>query len=734
MLLYGVYTKTLKRDELTGETMFLLRPTGRSPVPVSEYGRILCVGFVQQYSENVPLELEGEPVPNESEPDRVLFRVSRCIEHAVSREDAVAFLSGPDFFGIGEKTAGKIVDILGLDFFRDGIYPGDISRLVDSGIALETANAIARTISAFCGMRDLLSILLPAGGTYQDAHTLYRGLGDRAIGFLTAQPYDGIAYGLSYSVCEYFAKRAVISTCDDRRLRALLAECFRLGEAQGNTTLPLADISLLAQRVERRSKMGYRTPLFHLMAAVLANEAEFVLYQSEDGEWFVSRRQMFDKELSIATHIRWLTADGKKKKADASLIEQIERTTGIAYAKEQIDAFDLLESPGVKVLTGGPGTGKTTVLNGLIQYYEAVYPAKAIRLCATTANAARRMRESTGKNATTVHKLLGLNKIGQDSLSPSKRDGIPIGLIIVDEASMLDVELFELLISRILPGSTLLLVGDEAQLESVGPGNILADLLGSECVPSRKLVHVFRQGETSSIFRNGLLVREGDTALSLDKQTALLRVGHSGQIPEVVSQLMERFYKPERPWSVKLLTPVRSGKYQYGSIGLNDMLQNQFNNRGAEVSVTYGQREFRLGDPVQFIRNNYKNGYINGDVGIVTSVLKSGRGSRVTVTLDKHSVDISGHQFEDLDLAYASTVHKAQGGECHTCIIVVPAAPSTMLYRKLVYVAMTRAKQRNIIITEGDALERAILNHGYKQRHTSLMHLFGKGVPAHGTV
>lgn len=727
MIFYGSYVKTVKRDELTGETVFLVRPTEGSAVPVSEYGKVLCIGYVPQYSEHVPLEIEGRFGKPRNEETQPVFHVQRIIEHAVCRDDAIQFLSSAAFYGVGAKTAEKIVDIIGFDFIRDGIKPVDISNLADGGVSSETVRTLEKTITAFGRTRELLSLLVPIGGTYQDAYNLYRGLGDRAMDFLADNPYEGASYGLSYSVCEKLAKQRGLNTFDDVRLKALIGECFRVGEQQGNTALTFPAIKMIASMVERRSGAGYKTPVFHLLAALLSEEAKYVAYKDYSEEWKVSRRAMYDKESNIASIIRWLSVSSAKRPVDASLIEKIEAENGITYAPEQMAAFELLGGPGIKILTGGPGTGKTTVLNGLIQYYGKIHPTKPIRLGAPTANAARKMRESTGRSAYTVHKMLGLNHIGAVSQSAKEQDIVLSGLIIVDEASMLDVEIFNLLLSRIAPGSILLLVGDEEQLESVGPGNILGDLLENQDIPSRRLVKVFRQGETSSILKNGIMVREGALDLITDEQTQIMRVQNNDAMQFVISELMASYYKQDRPWATRLLTPVRSRKYTIGSIQLNKLLQERFNNKNADIGVTYGQKEFRLGDPVQFIKNNYKHGYINGDVGIISSIVKKDGASCVTVALDDHSVDISGHLFEDLDLAYAGTVHKAQGGECDVCIVVLPSAPISMLYKKLIYVAMTRARQKNIIVSEGNALEKAILNHGYRHRETSLGYLMRRG-------
>ena len=725
MLFCGLYDRTLHRDEKTGRTVFTVK-TDDEAVELTEYGNVVCCGTIPVYPERMPLKLEGEFSPSAYGPT---FYVSSCCEHANSREDAIAFLSGKDFPGVGERTAEKIVDIIGTDVFSVTEYEDAEVKLIAGGISAEIAEEVMSALSSCRGINSLLRYVTSHGGNYQNAYAVFTKNGDKAEELLRSDPYRAAEYGFSYSACESLAKEAGVYVYDISRLSALIDECLRLGESAGNTALTFRQICKTAHVIEKRANMGYSTEPFFIGAALIQKEDRFVLFEDED-EFYIVRRGMFDREQSITSHVHWLSDVKKTVKVDNDKVRDIEEKFFIEYAPEQEAAFELLSSPGVKILTGGPGTGKTTVLNGLIAYYREMYPFGTVRLCAPTANAAKRMREATGEPASTVHRLLGLNLHGEIIATSRREQSLPMGLIIIDEASMLDTDLVAAILRCVSQGSILLLVGDEDQLESVGPGNVLADLIAEGRVPVCRLTKVFRQENTSSILENSIRIRRGEPRLLLDGKTELLRMEDGEELSQKAVELMRRCYDPEDPWNCRLLTPVRNPKYPYSTQQLNIALQAIFNSSGEE-GVTYGGYTYKIGDPVLFVRNNYEGGYINGDTGIVTQLYRGVYGACVIVDTGEKELEIAGVNLGDIELAYATTVHKSQGSECGTAILVVPKQPVSLLYRRTVYVAATRAKNRNIILSEGSAVEDAILNVHCRPRNTTLGHLLRR---SYGTI
>ena len=720
MEIYGRYQRTLWRDERTGQTAFTFL-TDNKDVVLTEYGNIVCNGIIPRYAENTPLSLTVEERSDSA--GRHTYIIQSCSERVQTTEDAVDFLSGPLFRGIGPQTARQIVSALGDDVFAAVQDDDAVIKLSKAGVHSDMASQIVRVLKSFREFRELLALFVSCGGTYEDAYTIRQQLESSAMERICAEPYLAAEYGVPYRVCEAIAKKYNTDPYSRGRLRALVLEAVRIGLAGGNTALPLDEFLNYAGLVEKRSDMGYSTPAFFLGAEILSMQDIIKVYQC-GSVWYIANKDLYDREISIRNYIERLCSEHVAPFINEALVKAIESETGILYAEEQRQAFSLFSCPGIKILTGGPGTGKTTTSNGLIRYFEEQHPGAVIRLCSPTANAAKRMRETTGRTACTAHKLLGLGAVVNNKITAFDTAPLNADLIVLDEASMVDTDLLWHLLSRLRPGTTLLLVGDEDQLESVGPGDVLGDLIRSGMVPVCRLKKVYRQAATSSIIGNAIKVREGDTDFVEDKSTEIIRVNTSDELVSTVRDEMKLYYDMKDPWKVKLMTPVKAFKYSYSTVAFNKLFQECYNH-ASTVGLLYGGHMFRVGDPVFFCSNNYASGYINGDTGIIKDIILDEKGRSLCISSDNGTLIISGRDLADVALAYAGTVHKAQGGECDTSIVVVPKRPANMLTRKLIYVAITRAKKKNVIISEGDALETAVGNKKYRRRHTNLSNIFG---------
>ena len=707
MQISGTYQKTLYKNMTTGRIRFSLRSEDTT-LPLSEYGTLLCEGVLSEYPKGTPLTLEGVFL------ETGLLEVNQCTEGSKNEAEVLAFLSGGLFPGIGPKSAKKIYDLLGGDPFQNIFLPDSEEKLAKAGIKEEIASHLATVIKVFRGMDEVLDLIRSFGGTYLDAYLLHCAYGSKASETLKNHPYCATELGTAYAVSERIAKAEGVSYYDAERIHALLAECFHRAEQNGHTAMTLSGLLETARCVEADADCGYETPEYFLCGHLLG--ADFCMYH-KDGVQYVQTAEKNAQERMVATRIRALEAPENRKETEPDKIRKIEEELSVTYAPEQREAFRLLETPGLKILTGGPGTGKTTVLNGLIRYYRAKYPYP-VKLCSPTAAAAERMRETTGYPAETVHRALGL--IGRGQKAKTSRNTLEKGFLIVDEASMLDTEIFSLLLEQTLPGSILLLVGDEEQLESVGPGNVLADLLSDETIPAVRLQTVYRQESTSSILRNSQKIRQGDAELEEDPNTEFFPARTDNELAEMAIKLMEHYYDKAHPFQTKLLCPVRNARYTYGTANLNRKLQERLN-PDAEESLQYGENRFSIGDPVQMTKNNYAGGYINGDLGIVTE-LGTGFGGFLAIKLEGkgEEIRVMGRDLADVSLAYAQTVHKSQGGECDNCIILLPERPRSMLYRKILYVAATRAKKKNLFVIQNHADRIAIENTGHVKRITGL--------------
>lgn len=703
----GTYCATIQKNITTGTGIFSIRPADNT-LPLTEYGTLLCEGELKDYPKGLPVTLTGEL------DDTGLFHVASCTEGSDRPEEVIEFLAGGLFPGIGPKTARRIMDAFEGDVFG-GVKREDAEEILEqAGIREENAMRIISVIREFGGMKEILALIRAYGGTYMDAYLLHKAYGRNAEETVKNHPYAPAAIGTAYEVCEKMARAFGVCYYDTERILALLREAFRLAESEGHTAMTLTQLIEVAGRAEEAAGCGYNTPVYFLCGHLTRDE--FTIFEHH-GEVYVQRTEQAKQENLIATRIRALEDRTHVHTINHDRIARLEKELDVTYSDEQKKAFRLLAHPGLKILTGGPGTGKTTLLHGMIAYYKEVY-AGPVQLCSPTAAAAQRMREATGYPAETVHRALGLLSGGQRAQS---RRHLERGLVIVDEVSMLDTEIFSILLDQVVPGSFLLLVGDEEQLESVGPGNVLSDLLKDAKIPAVRLQKVYRQKLGSSILENGFRIRCGQTDLIFDQDSERYQAGSTEQLTESALTLMKRLYDRHEPYRTRLLTPVRSAKYPYGVTALNRALQAELNPDTGGQELLYGENIFRTGDPVQMMKNNYKSGYINGDIGIIEAVhTDSGGTLEIKLEGKEEHLMITGGDLADVALAYAQTVHKAQGGECETCIIILPEKPRAMVYKKILYVAATRARKKNLYIIQRDALTSAITNTGHRKRITGL--------------
>ena len=393
--------------------------------------------------------------------------------------------------------------------------------------------------------------------------------------------------------------------------------------------------------------------------------------------------------------------------------------TSINLGEEQHDALKMALSSKVMVLTGGPGVGKTTIISGLLR----ILDEKSIecRLCAPTGRAAKRMSEATGREASTIHRLLEFNPF-EGGFSRSRENPLTCDLVVVDESSMVDIELMESLLAAIPDAAALLLVGDVDQLPSVGPGRVLGDVIESGAVPVARLNEVFRQAGGSEILQFAHRVNRGESfnpqIRHPDGDLYFAETREQAQSAELVVRLVEdripqRFaLDPMR--DVQVLSPMHNG--DAGVDRLNQRLQAKLNASGA--GVRRGEQVLRVGDRVMQLRNDYGREVYNGDIGFVRDV--SPRDLSVVVTFDGRDVTYPGDEIDALKLAYAATIHKSQGSEYPAVVVVLHKAHYIMLRRNLLYTAVTRGKELVVLVGESAAVQMAIRNAQGEVRFTKL--------------
>ncbi len=395
-----------------------------------------------------------------------------------------------------------------------------------------------------------------------------------------------------------------------------------------------------------------------------------------------------------------------------SLISYAEKACEKTYGTQQKEAFStVLRSNGVKIVTGGPGTGKTSTILGILLVYMKLHPEHKIRLCAPTGRAAQRMAESTGMEAVTVHRLLDYRPFGSSLICKDAANPIDADLIVVDEMSMMNIELFDLFLEAVKTGTTLILVGDINQLEAVGPGAVLQDLLEAPdtLIPRTMLTEVFRQKGGSPIIENAMRINSGLSDLVACQEFQTIHTKSEEESLKEIRKIMIQLYDPKNPFSSQILCPARKGLT--GIQNLNIYLQELLN--PAKKGFQYGSIKYRLNDKILFTRNNYsilpkesggEMGLYNGDIGVIKEI----NGEGLLVEVRNLHFQITRDLMDDLCLSYGMTIHKSQGSEFETAIVVMPAEPKNMLVRNLLYTAVTRAKKNVIIIDESSAAEVAI--------------------------
>lgn len=711
-----VYDRTFFKDEQTGFSYFSVRTSDEHVVRSDKFDSVLCSGTIQHLPPKTPLTITG--ILSTNAKGNPYYEVVDYKTGSAGRRAAVEFLAGEVFSGVGERNAEEILDVTGDDIFAFCRGEGAFEKLRAAGVRTKIALTVIEKITEIESVKEIIGYLARFGGTYECAMKIFDKYGPESMKVITGNPYALVEAGVPFYICEHAGTEAGIKTHDQRRVKALLAACFQKAVSCGNTKMTLQSIQTIAASIEKNANAGHETSLLYLMAGLIDNKYKI---ENEDGAIGIYHPDWYETEKRIAENVVRLSRGSVRKKVTDEMIQSIEDECGIQYSAEQKKAFKLIESPGIAILTGGPGTGKTTVVNGLLRAFKALNPGGVITLCAPTGCAAKRLQEATGVRAQTVHKLLDIKPYGDKMLQmKDEYDQLDADMLIVDESSMMDEELMLMLIRAVKSGAVFLMVGDEDQLPSVGAGNVLHDLLEIKEIKNCRLKQVFRQQGESLIVENSIRIRQGRTDLKEGDDFEILRVDTAEDLKNAAVSCAAKYYKRGCPSHVRIYSPARAKKFLSSTYNLNNVMHETFNKKGPSESITFGGRTFSVGDPVIFTKNNYKLGYYNGEDGIVTAVKENG--AERAIVIDKEGVDIevSGKEISEVDLSYAITAHKSQGSECDIAVVLMPAEPANMLERSLIYVAATRAKKKNIIITQGESLSKAIQTARTHSRKTGL--------------
>ena len=645
-------------------------------------------------------------------------------------EEIFSYLSSGVCKGVGPATARSIVERFGLESLD--VLETAPERLTSiKGVTARRAQEIAESFRRHMGLRRLMAFLARYELPPVLAMRLRQEYGDAALEKLRENPYllSADACGVDFSIADGIAMSMGFQPDSGQRLQAAVTFELSHNEGNGHVFLPRGKlIAATAQLLE----CGEDQP--ELALDTLIEQGQVVQERVANVEACYLRR-LWEAEISVQKRLEaLLAAEPDQAPRAAQTVDKLERVQGLTYAPRQRQAMELAAGSGVLILTGGPGTGKTTTVRGIVALFQEM--GLDIVLAAPTGRAAKRMSELTGMEAQTVHRLLGMSwneATHQVTFAKTEKEPLEAGAVIVDEMSMVDLPLFAALLCALRPGTRLVLVGDADQLPSVGAGNVFSDLIRSGRVEAVFLREVFRQAEQSAIIRNAHAVNLGQPPKLTNDQGDfffLCRRDPERAVSTLVelckTRLPEKMGVPAE--QIQVLTPTRKGPA--GTMNLNRCLQEALNPKTPEKrELLWGERLFREGDRVMQTRNDYDviwerpdgtmgTGMFNGDVGRIVKIDDSGEW--LELNFDGRSAVYGAEQLNELDLAYAVTVHKSQGSEYRAVVLAaMPAAPSLMV-RGVLYTALTRARELLIVVGDDAALRAMAANDRRQKRYSGL--------------
>ena len=642
------------------------------------------------------------------------------------------YLSSGAVKGIGAATAGKIIAAFGDDAIH--VIENDPERLATiKGITLKRAREISEEIQRVNGIRDLMAFLGGFGVRPEDAVKVWKEYGADSVACIREDPYrlcsEKIA--VEFTVADKLAESLEYDRANTERVKAGILYVLRHNLNNGHTCLPADKLCAAAARM-----LG--VPLEDAQSALLSLCQSFdAVCENFDGRDFIFLPRQHRSEVYSADRIRMLLKYPPESIVGIDReIEEIERAENIQYAEMQKEAIRAALDKGLLILTGGPGTGKTTTLNAIIRIL--MEKGEAVALAAPTGRAAKRMSELTGVEAKTIHRLLQVDWDENDNpvFQRNERNPLECDALVIDELSMVDSYVFESVLRALPIGCRLILVGDSDQLPSVGAGNVIGDLIASGVFPTVQLKEIFRQSMESLIVTNAHRIVSGEMPVLnvRDNDFFFMPVDDAHTVSETilslaVTRLPKRYgYSPVT--DIQVLCPGRKG--ELGTIELNRRLREQINPQAKDKpQMTVNGTVFRVGDKVMQIKNDYDlpwsrqdgttgEGVYNGDMGIVTDVDKAAGCMRVMVD-DREVLYDFDHAAAELELAYAVTVHKSQGNEFTAVIMpVFPGIPQ-LSYRNLLYTGITRAKKLLILVGRRSAIVDMVANDRKTRRFSGLM-------------
>ena len=724
-IINGFVEHIVYRNEENGYTVLNL---------VSDEDEITCVGIFHVISEGESIEVTGEYTshPSYGEQFKVESFVVKAPEDILSIE---RYLGSGAIKGIGVALASRIVRRFKKDTFR--IIEEEPERLAEiKGISERKAMEIAEQMEEKKELREAMIFLQQYGISLTLAVKIYNTYGQQVYGILKENPYrlaDDIQ-GIGFKIADEIAAKVGIHTDSDFRIRSGILYVLLQAASEGHTCLPKEELTRRA--VELLDVEGSYIEKHYMDLTI---EKKLVIKEVQE-RIYIYASVYYYMEVNTAAMLQGLDISYDVPEIEIEhRIRSIEKSTGVELDSLQAEAVKEAVRNGLLVITGGPGTGKTTTINTIIKYFEM--EGLDIFLAAPTGRAAKRMSETTGYEARTIHRLLELNggMEGDAGFERNEHNPLETDVIIIDEMSMVDITLMNALLKAVVAGTRLILVGDVNQLPSVGPGSVLKDIIEAEVFHVVRLTKIFRQASQSDIIVNAHKINRGEEVV-LDNKSMdffFLKRYEADIIISVVIQLIQQKlpkFVDAHTYDIQVLTPMRKGLL--GVERLNSILQRYLNPPAPDkAEKEYGQGVFREGDKVMQTKNNYQleweirskygipiekgMGVFNGDMGIVRSIQSFSE--TMTIEFDEgRMVEYSFKQLDELELAYAITIHKSQGSEYPAVVIPLLSGPRMLMNRNLLYTAVTRARKCVTLVGDDVTFQEMIGNVNEQRRYSGL--------------
>lgn len=717
----GVLRRFYKRDESTGYSVFGIE-TDEIDVIRNIDGLILSEGIIPKWPIDTFLILDGRWNEHiyevkSGKPYTETIETSKTLMKRIIGE-----LQGElEDFRLSALGIKKILEVTGpdiLSFSKEKNAKQTVTNKLPK-IDPQKINLIFDKIQAMTESYHVIEYISKFGGTTANCDKLIKLYGPCALKQLKKTPYKtGYIAGMSFFECDRIAFSLNLDALNNERITSMIHEALNQLLNQSGSTY--ATQSVLKKQVLRVSKKSAypneEIPIPVLVSAL--QKAQGLVIEFMNNGTRIYKKFWYDCENIIASNLERLNQGRPYESFDSKYIKEVESLLNISYSQKQKDAFISLSTSGVKIITGGPGTGKTTVVNGILYMYQKMHPKNKILLCAPTGRAAQRMSEVTTMDAFTLHRALEFRPYENGVIRHKDADDkLDADLIVVDEMSMVDTEIFSILLPAIKKGSTIILIGDENQLQSVSNGNILHDLILSDKFEMYRLKEVFRQKGNPTIIDNAYKILEGKMNFVRDETFDLIECESIKDAMNEIMRTFDKLYLLGELNKSQILSPVKISDGGTGKI--NEIVSEKINLGKADASITYKHYKtvYHNGDKVIFLKNNYEKDYYNGDIGYIAEILKNG----FVVNVGNDAKVITGDCLKDVTLAYAITIHKSQGSEADYVLIILPDTHINMLNRNLLFTAVTRAKKYVKIAYVNSALSDSVHTIIIDKRNTGLV-------------